>query len=78
MSTTETNGASTPTQTNGAQSNGSNLGSLIAEAEALRTMLHDAYLRSGKLLLTIKRQRKQAHIVQSTLAALKGLQHVGS
>jgi hypothetical protein len=78
MSTTDTNGASTPTQTNGAHSNGSNLGSLIAEAESLRTMLHDAYLRSGKLLVAIKRQKKQAHVLQSTLAALKGLQHVGS
>ena len=41
-------------------------------------MLHDAYLRSGKLVVAIKRQRKQAQVVQSTLAALKGLQQVGS
>jgi hypothetical protein len=71
VTTPETNGSTTP-----APSNGSSTGSLIAEAEALRTMLHDAYLRSGKLVVAIKRQRKQAQAVRSTLAALKGLQHV--
>jgi hypothetical protein len=71
VTTLETNGSATP-----APSNGNSTGSLIAEAEALRTMLHDAYLRSGKLVVAIKRQRKQAQAVQSTLAALKGLQHV--
>ena len=71
MSNPETNGNTSP-----APSNGSSTDSLIAEAEALRTMLHDAYLRSGKLVVAIKRQKKQAQVVRSTLAALKGLQHV--
>ena len=71
MSNPETNGSASP-----AASNGSSTGSLSAEAEALRTVLHDAYLRSSKLVVAIKRQRKQAQAVQSTLAALKGLQHV--
>jgi hypothetical protein len=58
------------------QANGNSIGTLIAEAEALRAALHDAYVRSGKLLVAIRRKRKQAQVVQSTLAALKGLQHV--
>jgi hypothetical protein len=71
VSNPETNGNTSP-----APSNGSSTGSLIAEAETLRGMLHDAYLRSGKLVVAIKRQKKQAQVVRSTLAALKGLQHV--
>jgi hypothetical protein len=58
------------------QANGNSIGTLIAEAEALRATLHDAYVRSGKLLVAIRRKRKQTQVVQSTLAALKGLQHV--
>ena len=71
VTTPETNGSTTP-----APSNGSSTGSLIAEAEALCGMLHDACVRTGKLLVAIKRQKKQAQAVRSTLAALKGLQHV--
>jgi hypothetical protein len=69
--------ANPETNTNAApQANGNSIGTLIAEAEALRSQLHDAYVRSGKLLVAIRRKRKQAQVVQSTLAALKGLQHV--
>ena len=71
--------ANPETNTNAAlQANGNSIGTLIAEAEALRATLHDAYVRSGKLLVAIRRNRKQAQVVQSTLAALKGLQHVDS
>ena len=71
--------ANPETNTNAApQANGNSIGTLIAETEALRAMLHDAYVRSGKLLVAIRRNRKQAQVVQSTLAALKGLQHVDS
>lgn len=52
---------------------GAGIGGLIAEAEALKTLLHDAYGRSHQLLVAVKRHRKQAQTVQATLASLRQL-----
>ncbi|MBM4072143.1 MAG: hypothetical protein FJ271_24935 [Planctomycetes bacterium] len=49
---------------------------LIQEAEAIRNALRDLTGRSHKLLVALKRQRKQSKIVQSSLKALKELQHI--
>jgi len=54
------------------------VGSLIAEAHALRDYLHDGYARASRLCVAIKRQRKQSRLVQSTLASLRQLQTIES
>jgi hypothetical protein len=54
----------------------SGITALISEAEALKTMLRDAYARTNRLLVTIKRHRKQADAVRTTLASLRQLQHI--
>ena len=56
--------------------NASGLDVLLAEAEALRSSLRDAYARSNQLLLAIKRHKKQAYAVRATLASLHQLQHL--
>ncbi len=48
----------------------------LAQAEALRDSLRDVLLKTGDLIATLKRQRRQTKIVQSTLASLKELQKV--
>ena len=57
--------------------NGTGLGALIAEAQALKEALHDAYGRSARLVAALKRQRKQSRLMASTLASLRQLQQVG-
>lgn len=52
------------------------LAALIGEAESLKSALRDAFSRSHKLLVAIKRQRAQSKIVQSFLKALRELQSV--
>jgi hypothetical protein len=60
-----------------APENGSGgISALIAEAEALKTLLRDAFGRSNQLVMAIKRHKKQAHVVQATLASLRQLQHI--
>ncbi len=48
----------------------------IEEAEALKLALRDAYLRSGRLVASLKRQRKQSRLLNSTMTALRQLQHI--
>lgn len=48
--------------------------SLIDQAEAVRTSLKDSADKLGDLIAALKRHRKQARLVQSTLASLKQLQ----
>jgi hypothetical protein len=48
----------------------------LAQAEALRDSLRDVLLKTGDLIATLKRQRRQTKIVQSTLQSLKELQKV--
>ena len=54
----------------------SGIATLIAETEALRTLLREAHNQTSRLLVHIKRHKKQAHAVQATLASLRQLQHI--
>lgn len=49
---------------------------LLAEALALKQMLHHAYAHSSRLVVAIKKQRRQSKLVASTLTALKQLQRI--
>ncbi len=49
---------------------------LIEEAQALRSLLRDALVRVNQLLLAAKQQKKQSHLLRTTLATLKQLQNV--
>ena len=49
---------------------------LIEEAEALKAVLKDAAARAGELIASLKRHRKQARAVQTTLASLRELQTI--
>jgi hypothetical protein len=51
-------------------------GSLIQEAQALKDLLRDAYLRVNALLNAVKRQKRQSRLVASTVAALRQLNHI--
>jgi hypothetical protein len=48
----------------------------IEEADAIRVQLREVLGRVNRLVVAIKRQRKQAQLVKSTLASLKQLQEV--
>ena len=48
----------------------------IEQVSQLRTALHDALTRTNELLRTLKRQRKQSRLVETTLQSLKQLQQV--
>jgi hypothetical protein len=51
---------------------------LIDEAMALKSDLHNASVRAGKLVAAVRRQRKQSQVVQATLASLRQLQQVSA
>ncbi|MBL8794674.1 MAG: hypothetical protein JNM56_12275 [Planctomycetia bacterium] len=51
---------------------------LLQEAEALRDLLRDGYLRSQRLLAALKRQRQQSRLLNSTVSALRQLRLVES
>jgi hypothetical protein len=82
MSTPTTNGqtdqrAAEPAQANGEEGQPSGgYGALIAEAEAIRDALKDAFTRSSRLVTALRRHRKQSKIVQTTLASLRQLQEI--
>jgi hypothetical protein len=50
---------------------------LIAEAEALRGLLHDASARGGRLVVALKQQRRQSHAVRQAMHTLRRLHHLG-
>jgi hypothetical protein len=54
-----------------AEGEASGVTTLIAETEALRTLLREAHQQASRLLVHIKRRRKQAHALQGTLASLR-------
>src|SRR5437660_5533626 len=58
--------------------NGTGLGALVEEAQALKQALHDAYGRSARLVAALKRQKKQSRLMASTLASLRQLQQFQS
>ena len=49
---------------------------LLAEGEALRGLLYEAYNRLGRLLAGLKRHRRQAKAVKTALASLRPFQRV--
>ena len=54
--------------------NGCGIGALIAEAEALKGLLRDAYARTNQLLVCIRRHKKAGHAVQQAMQSLRQLQ----
>jgi hypothetical protein len=50
------------------------LGDVLAEAEALRDVLHDAFSRTSRLVAALKLQRRQTKAVAQAMASLKQLQ----
>jgi hypothetical protein len=45
----------------------------LVEAEALRSLLHDAQLRKSRLLSALKQQRRQTRALRSAMDSLRGL-----
>ena len=58
-------------------SNGIGIGTLVAEALALKEVLRDGYERASRLLAALKRHGKQSELLRSTLASLRQLQGLG-
>jgi hypothetical protein len=52
------------------------LQALIDEAESLKQQVRDVSTRLSELIVGLRQHRKQAKLVQSTLASLRQLQHV--
>jgi len=63
----------TPPPTPAAPATTTGLATLIAEAEAIHTILADARTRSGRLVTALRRHRKQSRLVQDTLRSLHQL-----
>jgi hypothetical protein len=61
-------------ETNGSDRPG--FAEIVAEAEAIRDLFRQGYTRTHELLANLKRYRKQAQVVRSSLKALKDLQHI--
>jgi hypothetical protein len=45
----------------------------LAEAELLRTQLHEAFLQAGKLMSILKHQRRENRAVQAAMESLRRL-----
>ena len=45
----------------------------LMEAEALRSLLHDAQLRLGRLLAALKQQRRHNRALRAAMDSLRGL-----
>jgi hypothetical protein len=54
----------------------SGLVALVEEAEAVRSLLREAYGRLGRLVAALKEQRKQTRAVQAAVAFLRQLQQL--
>jgi hypothetical protein len=52
------------------------IAAVLAEAEEIKELLRQAYTRTHQLITGVKRYRKQAHVVQTSLKALKQLQQI--
>ena len=49
---------------------------VLAEAEAIKELLHQAFTRTNQLVASVKRYRRQAQAVRSALGSLRHLQEV--
>ncbi len=54
----------------------SSFAALIQEAEALREATRDTYARVSRLLMALKRHKKQSRLMATTLANLRQLEHL--
>jgi hypothetical protein len=71
--------ATTPPETTTEQEpKSAGLDALLQEAEALKEQLRDAYTRAHSLIAAAKQYRKQARVVNSTLASLRQLQEIAA
>ena len=50
------------------------LAEVVAEAETLRNLLHDAATRTSRLLAALKHERRRSKAVQQAMQSLKELQ----
>ena len=77
MSAPHTNGHSASDPLNGTSAPSEGLGTLdvITEAEALRTVLHEAASRVSRLLAALKLQRKQQRTLRVAMESLRQLKH---
>ena len=48
--------------------------SVLQEAEAVKASLREAHSRVSRLIIALKRNRRQSKLMQTTLASLKQLQ----
>lgn len=72
--TEPSHGASHSTSNGAANGDNAPEVSLIDQAEAVRTSLREAVDKVGDLIGSLKKQRKQSRLVQSTLSSLRQLQ----
>jgi hypothetical protein len=56
--------------------NGAGLATLLAEAQGLKDVLHDAFGRATRLLAAVRRQKRQSKLLRGTLSALQQLQRL--
>ena len=71
--------ATTPRRRNDPlQSDGNRIGlvALMTDAQSLKESARDTYNRASRLVVAIKRHRKQSKLMASTLASLKQLQTI--
>jgi len=52
------------------------IATVLAEAEAIKELLHQAFSRTHQLVVSVKRYRRQAQAVRSALGSLRHLQEV--
>ena len=72
---TPVNGSEPPVaEPNEPSDQSTSLGTVLREAEAVKSSLRDAHGQVSRLIAALKRHRRQSKLVQSTLASLKQLQ----
>jgi hypothetical protein len=67
------NGSPPAEQTSEEANPGTGIAAVIDQADALSLVLRDAYQRTNRLVVALKRHRKQARLMRSTIAALRQL-----
>ena len=69
-----TNGSTlTVAEPNASADQSTSFGTVLGEAEAVKTSLREAHSRVSRLIVTLKRHRQQSKLMRSTLESLKQL-----
>ena len=69
-----TNGSALPaTEPNASADQSTSFGTVLGEAEAVKTSLREAHSRVSRLIIALKRHRQQSKLMRSTLESLKQL-----